>query len=88
MGTTFAPLTEHEEKIAKEIVSAAYIVHKALGPGLFEHIYEVCFCQELAKKGISFRQQVTVPLVYDGIKFDENVLSFDSLCLGAFVAEG
>ncbi len=73
MGTSYAPLTEVEEKIAKEIVSAAYTVHKALGPGLFEHIYEVCFYHELTKKGLSVRRQVTVPLVYDGIKFEEPV---------------
>jgi GxxExxY protein len=64
-------LTEREEWLCKEIVDAAYKVHKQLGPGLLEKIYEVCFCHELAKKGISFQRQVYLPVVYDGLEFDE-----------------
>ncbi len=67
------PLSSKEEKIAKEIVGAAFEVHSALGPGLLEHIYEVCFCHELTKRGLSFRRQVAVPIVYDGIKFEEGL---------------
>ncbi len=36
-------LSEREEFLAKQIVDAAFIVHKNLGPGLFERVYEVCF---------------------------------------------
>ena len=63
--------TKREENLAKEIVDAAYLVHKQLGPGLLEKIYEVCFCHELSKKGINTRRQVSVPIQYDGITFDE-----------------
>jgi GxxExxY protein len=66
-------LTEREEWLCKEIVDAAYKVHKQLGPGLLEKIYEVCFCHELAKKGISFQRQVYLPVVYDGLEFDEGL---------------
>ncbi len=38
-----------------------------------ENIYEACFCHELAKRHLSFRRQVTVPIVYDGIRFDEGL---------------
>ena len=38
------PLTEKEENIGKAIVNAAFTVHKSLGPGLLEKVYEVCFC--------------------------------------------
>ncbi len=62
-----------EERIAKAIVAAAYAVHRALGPGLLENVYEVCFCHELTKRGLSFRRQVVVPIVYDGIAFDEGL---------------
>jgi hypothetical protein len=48
----FDPLSEREESIAKKIVDAAYAVHKSLGPGLIEKIYEVCFCHELSKRGV------------------------------------
>ena len=44
----FKPLTAVEEKTGKLIVNAAYVVHKALGPGLLEKVYEVCFCHVLA----------------------------------------
>src|SRR4051812_15469830 len=46
------PPSEQEDKIGKAIVNAAYTVHKALGPGLLESIYEVCFCHELTKQGL------------------------------------
>jgi GxxExxY protein len=66
-------LTEHEEWLCKEIVDCAYRVHKQLGPGLLENIYEVCFCHELSKKGISFERQVYLPIRYDGLEFDEGL---------------
>lgn len=69
----YAPLSEKEERIARIIVEAAYAVHTALGPGLLESVYEVCFCHELTKRGLSFRRQVTVPIVYDGITFSEGL---------------
>ena len=69
----YAPISDKEESIAKEIVDAAYTVHSNLGPGLLENIYEVCFCHELKKRGKNCRRQVVVPIVYDGIKFDEGL---------------
>ena len=68
---TFQPLSTREEEIAKLIVDAAYTVHKKLGPGLLEHVYEVCFCHELSKRELSYRRQVVIPIVYDGITFNE-----------------
>ena len=66
-------LTAHEEWLCKEITDCAYRVHKTLGPGLLEKIYEVCFCHELQKKGIYFQRQVLLPIAYDGIIFDEGL---------------
>ncbi|MBK9944024.1 MAG: GxxExxY protein [Kouleothrix sp.] len=66
-------LSDSEERIATIIVNAAYTVHKALGPGLLESIYEVCFCHELTKRGLSIQRQVTLPISYDGITFDEGL---------------
>ena len=65
------PLPKGTEDIAKQIVDAAFTVHKALGPGLLENIYEVCFCHELKKRGLSYKRQVSVPLIYDDITFEE-----------------
>ena len=67
----FDPLTDNEERIARLIVEAAYAVHTALGPGLLERVYEVCFCHELGKRGLQFRQQVNIPITYDGIAFPD-----------------
>jgi GxxExxY protein len=43
------PLSKKEENTAKKIVDAAYCIHKELGPGLLERVYEVCLCYELPK---------------------------------------
>jgi GxxExxY protein len=66
-------VSEREDQIARGIVHAAYTVHKALGPGLLESIYEACFCHELAKQNLQYRRQVVLPLIYDGIRFDEGL---------------
>ena len=67
----YEPLSDKEEEIAEAIVDSAYSVHKTLGPGLLEHVYEVCLCHELKKRGLSSRRQVSVPIIYDGIRFEE-----------------
>jgi GxxExxY protein len=66
-------LSETEEIIAAKIVDSAYTVHKTLGPGLLEKVYEVCFCHELTKRGLKNQRQVEVPIEYDGLKFDEGL---------------
>ena len=80
------PISEREDQIAKAIVNSAYTVHKTLGPGLLESIYEVCFCHELTKQGLSVRRQVVLPIIYDGIKFDEG-LRLDVLVEGLIICE-
>ena len=82
-------LTEQEEFLCKEIVDCAYKVHKGLGPGLLEKIYEACFCHELSKKEIPFKRQVKLPIKYDGILFDEGLkldVLVDSLIICEFKA--
>ena len=69
----FKPLSKKEESIAGKIVDAAYTVHKILGPGLLEKVYEVCFCHELSKRGLKNKRQVDIPIVYDGITFHEGL---------------
>ena len=66
----YQPLSQDEEQLAKSIVDAAYHVHNALGPGLLESVYEMCFCHELEKRRIRYKRQVPVPIVYDGVKFE------------------
>ena len=66
-----SPLSPEDERVAHLIVDAAYTVHKTLGAGLLESVYETCLCHELEKRGLTYKRQVVVPLIYDGIKFTE-----------------
>ena len=53
-----------------DIVGAAIEVHRRLGPGLLESTYESCLCRELSLRGISFRQEVPLPVHYRGLELD------------------
>ena len=66
-------LTKSDEFLCKEIVDASYQVHKELGPGLLEKVYELCFCNELSGRGIAILSQKEVPIVYKGIQLDNNL---------------
>ena len=52
--------------ISDKIIGAAIEVHKELGPGLLESVYEVCLYQELKKQGVSVDCQVDLPIIYKG----------------------
>ena len=60
-----------ENEIATAVVEAAYKLHTGLGPGIFETVYEVTLAHELRKRGYHVERQVPVPIVWDGLKFDE-----------------
>ena len=70
MVKEFQDIPKEVELIAKQTIDCAFKVHKALGPGLLENVYEICFCHELKKHGLSFQRQVQVPVRYDNIYFD------------------
>ncbi|MBI5540556.1 MAG: GxxExxY protein [Bacteroidia bacterium] len=82
----YLPLTEQLEDLGKKIVDSAFTVHKTLGPGLLEKVYEVCFCHELKKRNISFLRQVDIPIVYEGIRFEEG-LRLDVLVDNSIICE-
>jgi GxxExxY protein len=67
-------------------VDSAYTVHKNLGPGLLEKVYEICFCHELSKRGLQYQRQLDIPIVYDNIIFDEG-LRLDVLVENEIVCE-
>lgn len=58
------------ERIAKEIVDAAYQVHCHFGPGMLESIYEMAFFRKLQKKGLSPVRQVEIPVEFEGETFE------------------
>ena len=61
----------NENEIGTEIVGAAITIHRELGPGLMETVYEVVLEHELKDRGLQVERQVSVPIEYRGIKFDE-----------------
>lgn len=61
----------HENEIGKMIVDAAVKLHKKLGPGLLESVYEVLLAYELNKLGLKTVRQFPVKIKYDHIVFDE-----------------
>ena len=72
--------------LSYKIVGLAIKVHKALGPGLLESVYEKCLKYELEKNGYDVKQQVIVNLEYDDLVFDSN-LKVDLLVNDCIVIE-
>ena len=60
-----------ENEIARTIVDAALTVHRELGPGLLESVYEAVLAYELGQRGLRVRRQVPVPIQYGNVRFDE-----------------
>ena len=56
--------------ITHEIIAAAIEVHRALGPGLLESVYEECLCRELTLRGISFERQRSLQVEFKGMRLD------------------
>ena len=61
----------NENSIGREVVDAAIVVHRELGPGLLETVYEIVLLDELRRRGISAERQVPIPIVCRGVRFDE-----------------
>ena len=59
-----------ENELSKIFLDIAFKVHTALGPGLFESVYENIICYELSKQNIPYENQVKVPIWYDNKKFE------------------
>jgi GxxExxY protein len=63
--------TMNENEIGTQILAAAIEVHRELGPGLLESVYEIVLARELTDRGFTVERQVPVPIVFKGIRFDE-----------------
>ena len=65
-------MAEHQKRdpLTHEIIGAAIDVHRELGPGLLESSYEECLCFELAARGLAFRRQPGMPLVYKQVQLE------------------
>jgi GxxExxY protein len=60
-----------ENEIGKIIVDSAIAVHRELGPGLLESVYEVVLAYELRQRGLSVERQIPIPIRYKDMTFDE-----------------
>ena len=59
-----------ENDLAKLAIDLGFKVHKKLGPGLLENVYEECLCYEIEKQGITVEKQKPLPLVYETVKLE------------------
>ncbi len=76
----------HPNQITKEVIGAAIEVHRALGPGLLESVYQHCLARELNVRGIPFQREVWIGIEYKGITI-EKAYRLDFLVGGLVVVE-
>ena len=74
------------EELTESIIGAAIEVHRALGPGLLESVYEECLCHELSLHGLAFERQASLALTYKGVKL-QNACRADVVVEGKVVVE-
>jgi GxxExxY protein len=74
------------ERIATQVIDAAFKVHKTLGPGLLESVYEACLVHELRLRGLSVDVQIPLPIRYEGMVLDA-ALRLDMLVEDQLVVE-
>ena len=82
----YEPVSPRSEAAAKEVVDAAIQVHRALGPGLLESVYEQCLHYELTTRGVIAERQVAVPVRYKAVEIDAG-FRLDLLVDGVLVVE-
>ena len=61
----------NENEIGTKVLEAAITVHRELGPGLLESVYEVTLARELSDLGLNVERQFQVPIIYKNISFEE-----------------
>ncbi len=83
----YEPLTDELERIGAAIVDSAYRVHKELGPGLLESVYEECMIYDLRQRGFKVDEQVYMPIEFDGQVLCRNKLRIDMLVEDQVVVE-
>jgi GxxExxY protein len=58
------------DALSGQVIAAVVEVHRELGPGLLESVYETCLARELDLRGIGCRRQVPLPITYKGVELD------------------
>jgi GxxExxY protein len=84
--TNLVEIIRDKDPLTKIVIGSAIEVHRHLGPGLLESVYEECLCHELSTLGIEFERQVQLPLEYKGVSLEYG-LRLDILIPGKLVIE-
>jgi GxxExxY protein len=58
------------DPLTEQVIGCAIEVHRALGPGLLEAVYEECLCHELHENGLGFQRQIPVPVTYKAVNLE------------------
>jgi len=74
------------EELASIVVDTAFAIHKGIGPGLLESVYEAVLAQQLRDKGLVVERQKPVPIQFDGVSLDEG-FRLDLLVEGQLIVE-
>lgn len=82
----YRALPDYVEEIAGAVVDAGFQVHRELGPGLLERVYELCLDHELSDRGLRVDRQMPVPVLYKGAAIDAD-LRLDMLVENTVVVE-
>ena len=77
---------DYLDKLTYRIIGAAIAVHKELGPGLYEKVYQKCLEKELLDQGLKLESQKSVPVVYKGLSLDCEI-RYDLLVENCIVVE-
>src|SRR4051812_25107751 len=84
---SFGETTSPEiERVARQIVDAAFKIHSKVGPGLLESAYQTLMIYELTKRGLTVEKEVPVPVVYDEVRLDAGY-RLDLLVNGCVIVE-
>ncbi|MEA5112579.1 MAG: GxxExxY protein [Geobacteraceae bacterium] len=74
-------------ELSSEILNAAITVHKELGPGLLESVYQSCMILELSTRKLNFQSELPVPVFYRGIRVNNEGFRIDLLVEDSIVVE-
>ena len=77
---------QYIDELTYKIIGCAIEVHKQLGPGLLESVYEQCFIRELSLQGLNHKTQIWIPVFYKGLRL-ETQLRLDVLVEDLIVVE-
>ncbi|MHB1297524.1 MAG: GxxExxY protein [Gemmatimonadaceae bacterium] len=78
--------SSRRDPLTEAVIGAAIAVHRVVGPGMLESVYDVCLRHELDKRGLGFETQVTLPVTYDGVRLGAH-FRLDLVVAGELVVE-